>query len=273
MSARQCQIGNLKNENAAEEDGKKPIVSRILDTISGIFTPILPAIVAAGMMQAVIALLTNFTSIDAGGSTMVIFNVIANAAFYFLPVMIAFSAAKKFNCNPFMAVFLAGILLHPDLINLLAQETAADFFGIPVISASYASSVIPIILGVWLMSYVEKLADRVSPNCLKFLMKPLLTIIITAPITLIVLGPLGSILGGYLAQFIQFLNGKAGWLVITFMGCFTPFIVMTGMHYSLFPLLFQSLATFGYETIMSVGSLPSNMAQGAACFAVAIMVR
>lgn len=182
------QIGNLKNENAAEEDGKKPIVSRILDTISGIFTPILPAIVAAGMMQAVIALLTNFTSIDAGGSTMVIFNVIANAAFYFLPVMIAFSAAKKFNCNPFMAVFLAGILLHPDLINLLAQETAADFFGIPVISASYASSVIPIILGVWLMSYVEKLADRVSPNCLKFLMKPLLTIIITAPITLIVLG-------------------------------------------------------------------------------------
>lgn len=267
------QIGNFKNENAAEEDGKKPIVSRILDTISGIFTPILPAIVAAGMMQAVIALLTNFTSIDAGGSTMVIFNVIANAAFYFLPVMIAFSAAKKFNCNPFMAVFLAGILLHPDLINLLAQETAADFFGIPVISASYASSVIPIILGVWLMSYVEKLADRVSPNCLKFLMKPLLTIIITAPITLIVLGPLGSILGGYLAQFIQFLNGKAGWLVITFMGCFTPFIVMTGMHYSLFPLVFQSLATFGYETIMSVGSLPSNMAQGAACFAVALKTK
>ena len=267
------QIGNLKNENAAEDDGKKPIVSRILDTISGIFTPILPAIVAAGMMQAVIALLTNFTSIDAGGSTMVIFNVIANAAFYFLPVMIAFSAAKKFNCNPFMAVFLAGILLHPDLINLLAQETAADFFGIPVISASYASSVIPIILGVWLMSYVEKLADRVSPNCLKFLMKPLLTIIITAPITLIVLGPLGSILGGYLAQFIQFLNGKAGWLVITFMGCFTPFIVMTGMHYSLFPLVFQSLATFGYETIMSVGSLPSNMAQGAACFAVALKTK
>ena len=267
------QIGNLKNENAAEEDGKKPIVSRILDTISGIFTPILPAIVAAGMMQAVIALLTNFTSIDAGGSTMVIFNVIANAAFYFLPVMIAFSAAKKFNCNPFMAVFLAGILLHPDLINLLAQETAADFFGIPVISASYASSVIPIILGVWLMSYVEKLADRVSPNCLKFLMKPLLTIIITAPITLIVLGPLGSILGGYLAQFIQFLNGKAGWLVITFMGCFTPFIVMTGMHYSLFPLVFQSLATFGYETIMSVGSLPSNMAQGAACFSVELKTK
>ena len=172
-----------------------------------------------------------------------------------------------------MAVFLAGILLHPDLINLLAQETAADFFGIPVISASYASSVIPIILGVWLMSYVEKLADRVSPNCLKFLMKPLLTIIVTAPITLIVLGPLGSILGGYLAQFIQFLNGKAGWLVITFMGCFTPFIVMTGMHYSLFPLVFQSLAAFGYETIMSVGSLPSNMAQGAACFAVALKTK
>lgn len=267
------QIGNLKNENTAEEGGKKPIVSRILDTISGIFTPILPAIVAAGMMQAVIALLTNFTSIDASGSTMVIFNVIANAAFYFLPVMIAFSAAKKFNCNPFMAVFLAGILLHPDLINLLAQETAADFFGIPVISASYASSVIPIILGVWLMSYVEKLADRVSPNCLKFLMKPLLTIIVTAPITLIVLGPLGSILGGYLAQIIQFLNGKAGWLVITFMGCFTPFIVMTGMHYSLFPLVFQSLAAFGYETIMSVGSLPSNMAQGAACFAVALKTK
>lgn len=267
------QVGNLKNEGQAEDVGKKPIVSRVLDTISGIFTPILPAIVAAGMMQAVIALLTNFTSIDTAGSTMVIINVIANAAFYFLPVMIAFSAAKKFNCNPFMAVFLGGILLHPDLINLFAQETAATFFGIPVVSASYASSVIPIILGVWLMSYVERFTDKVSPNCLKFLMKPLLTIMITAPITLIVLGPLGSILGGYLAQFIQFLNGKAGWLVLMFMGCFTPFIVMTGMHYSLFPLVFQSLATFGYETIMSVGSLPSNMAQGAACFSVALKTK
>lgn len=267
------QVGNLKNEGQGGEVGKKPIVSRVLDTISGIFTPILPAIVAAGMMQAVMALLTNFTSIDTSGSTMVIINVIANAAFYFLPVMIAFSAAKKFNCNPFMAVFLGGILLHPDLINLFAQETAATFFGIPVVSASYASSVIPIILGVWLMSYVERLADKVSPNCLKFLMKPLLTIMITAPITLIVLGPLGSILGGYLAQFIQFLNGKAGWLVLMFMGCFTPFIVMTGMHYSLFPLVFQSLATFGYETIMSVGSLPSNMAQGAACFSVALKTK
>lgn len=267
------QVGNLKNEGQSEEVGKKPILSRVLDTISGIFTPILPAIVAAGMMQAVMALLTNFTSIDTAGSTMVIINIVANAAFYFLPVMIAFSAAKKFNCNPFMAVFLGGILLHPDLINLFAQETAATFLGIPVVSASYASSVIPIILGVWLMSYVERFADKVSPNCLKFLMKPLLTIMITAPITLIVLGPLGSILGGYLAQFIQFLNGKAGWLVLMFMGCFTPFIVMTGMHYSLFPLVFQSLATFGYETIMSVGSLPSNMAQGAACFSVALKTK
>ena len=271
------QAADIKSDGqAVEEAVKKPIVSRVLDMISGIFTPILPAIVAAGMMQAVIALLTNFTSIDASGSTMIIFNVIANAAFYFLPVMIAFSAAKKFNCNPFMAVFLGGILLHPDLISLLDTETAAvtaTFFGIPVVSASYASSVIPIILGVWLMSYVEKLADKVTPNCLKFLLKPLLTIIITAPVTLIVLGPLGSILGGYLAQFIQFLNGKAGWLVLTFMGCFTPFIVMTGMHYSLFPLVFQSLAAFGYETIMSVGSLPSNIAQGAACFSVALKTK
>lgn len=267
------ELGNFKTDNQQEVTSKKPLIPTILDMVSGIFTPALPAIVAAGMVQAVIVLLTTFGVVEEGSSTLLIFKVISNAAFYFLPVLLAFTAAQKFKCNPFIAVSLAGIMLHPDLIALMGGEAAVTFFGLGVTKVSYVSSVVPIILSVWIMHYVERLADKISPNCIKFLLKPLLTILVMTPITLVIVGPLGTIAGNYLSQAILFLNSKAGWLVLMFMGAFSPLIIMTGMHYSLFPLTFQSLATLGYDTIMSVGCLPSNMAQGASCLCVALKTK
>lgn len=167
-----CEQANSTNAGNDEPEEKKSLGARFIDTITGIFTPILPAITAAGMLKAVLAVLTAFHLIDTSGSTYQVINFMADAAFYFLPILLANSAAKKFNCNPYLAMMIGGILLHPNFVNMVAasKETgeAIRLFFIPVYNAGYSSSVIPIILSVWFMSYVEPIADKISPKAIKF---------------------------------------------------------------------------------------------------------
>lgn len=260
-------LGNFDNQDKEKSD--KNIVIRMIDTLSGIFTPILPALCGAGMLKAVLVLLTMFHIVGETSTTYQLIQMFSDALFYFLPMFLAFTAAKKFDCNPFVAMSVGGILLHPTFTAMVATGDPVSFFGINVPLVTYSSSVIPIILTVLCMSYIERLIDKITPSAIKYFIVPLVTLLISAPIALLVFGPLGTILGGWLSTGIMFLNSKAGWLVITLMGAFSPLIIMTGMHYSLFPIVFQSLATVGYDTIMSVGSLPGNLAQGGACLAVA----
>lgn len=265
--------GKDKGEAA---DDKGPII-KVLDTIAGIFTPIIPAITGAGMLKAVMALLVAFKVIDTASETYQFLNFFADAAFYFLPFLIAASAAKKFKCNAYMAMSIAGVLLHPNFINMVntAKEEGVglEFIGFPVSLASYSSSVIPIILGVWFMSFVEPLAEKVSPKPVRFFTKPLLTLIVTAPVTLIILGPLGNIIGDGIAAGISFLNKNVSWLVPLIVGTFTPLMVMTGMHYGLIPIGINNIATAGFDTVVGPGMLGSNIAQGGASLAVAVRTK
>ena len=255
-----------------EEDNRNPVV-KVLDTIAGIFTPIIPAITGAGMLKAVMALLVSFKVIDTASQTYSILNFMADAAFYFLPFLLANSAAKKFKCNPYMAMTIAGVLMHPNftaMINTAKQTgTGISFIGLPVTIATYSSSVIPIILSVWFMSFVEPIADKVSPNAIKFFTKPLITLIVTGIVSLVALGPLGNICGNGIAAGIDYLNQYARWLVPLVVGTFSPLLVMTGMHYGLIPIGINNLATAGFDTVVGPGMLGSNIAQGAAALAVA----
>lgn len=272
------ELGSFEGGSGKDEvkDEKGPVV-RVLDTIAGIFTPIIPAITGAGMLKAVMALLVAFKVIDTTSETYQFLNFIADAAFYFLPFLIANSAAKKFKCNAYMAMSIAGVILHPTFISMVntakEAETGLRFIGIPVSLTSYSSSVIPIILGVWFMSFVEPLADKVSPKPVKFFTKPLLTLIVTAPVTLIVLGPLGNIIGDGIATAISFLNTHVSWLVPLVVGTFTPLMVMTGMHYGLIPIGINNIATAGFDTVVGPGMLGSNIAQGGASLAVAVRTK
>lgn len=132
-----------------EKDDRK-LVERLVDTLSGIFTPILPAITAAGMIKAILALLLAFGMVDKTGNTYQVLSFMADAAFYFLPILLASSAAKKFKCNPYLAMMLGGILLHPDFVNMVAASKesgeAIKIFLLPITNAGYSSSVLPIIL-------------------------------------------------------------------------------------------------------------------------------
>jgi PTS system beta-glucosides-specific IIC component len=262
-------IGKFKTESASSSDENTGIVSKILNTISGIFTPILPAIAGAGMIKAVLTLLITFNLISQQSQTFNILSTISDAAFFFLPMLLAYTSAVKFNCNPFMAMSLAGVLLHPNLSALMAKNEPISFLGLPVSPTTYSSSVIPIILAVWVMSYVERFADKVSPKVIKLFIKPLLTLLVTAPIVLIAVGPLGSIIGNFIASGVVSLSNSWGWVLIVILGATAPLVVMTGMHYSFFPIIMTSFATNNYEGIFLPGMLAANIAQGAAAICVA----
>lgn len=264
--------GGEKNEN-----DDRSALSKVLDTVAGIFTPILPAITGAGILKAFMALLVAFGWIDKTTQTYSILAVFSDAAFYFLPFLIAYSAARKFKCNAVMAMSIAGILLHPDFVSMIknVKETgeALRFIGIPVTPATYSSSVIPIILTVWLMSYVEPIADKISPKAVKFFTKPLITLVITGTVAITVLGPLGTVIGDGIAAGISFLDNYVSWLVPLIIGAVSPFLVMTGTHYGLIPIGINNIATAGFDTIVGPGMLGSNIAQGGAAFAVALKTK
>lgn len=263
-----------KNRTTAKGGGEKSKLSVILDTIAGVFTPILPGITGAGMIKALLALFTAFNWISPETQTYYVLDTIADAAFYFIPVLLAYTAANRFKTNPYLAVALAGVLLHPNFTALINEgQTTIGFLGVPIRLASYGSSVIPIILGVWFMSYVERFADRVSPKVVKFFLKPLITLLIVAPVTLVILGPIGTIIGDYVAEGTVFLNDRVSFLIPTLMGAFSPLLVMFGMHYSLFPVALSAFAALGYEAILLPGMLAANIAQGAAALAVSIKAK
>lgn len=250
----------------------KSVLNRLIDTLTGIFTPILPAITAAGMIKAVLAILITFKLVPKEAQAYQILNFMADAAFYFLPILLASSAAKKFKCNPYLAMMLGGILLHPSFIAMVAASKesgeAIKFFFLPVSNAGYSSSVVPIILIVWFLSYVEPFADRISPKAVKFFTKPLFSILIVATAGLVVIGPLGFILSKYVADFMNAINAHAGWVAPTLLGILSPLLVMTGTHYGLIPIGINNRMTIGYDTLLYPGMLGSNVAQGGAALAV-----
>lgn len=253
----------------AKNTGK---IDALMDVFASIFTPVIPAITAAGMIKALLVVCV-LLGMSKETQVYAILSFIADAGFYFLPVMLAFSSAKKLGCNPYLAVMIGGILLHPNFAKMVSAGDPVFFLGVPVKLVSYGSSVIPIILAVWLMTYVERFADRISPKPIKFFMKPVLVILIVAPVTLIVLGPLGSYIGTVIADVTDYLNQHVSWLVPTLMGGLMPLLVLTGMHWSFLPILMTSYSTYGYEAVMGPGSLVSNISQGGASLCVAMKTK
>ncbi|RFZ77581.1 PTS beta-glucoside transporter subunit EIIBCA [Lacrimispora amygdalina] len=243
-------------------------------TITGIFVPILPPLTAAGMLKALLAILTTFKLVTNTSPTYVVINFMADAMFYFMPIFLANSAAKKFNCNPYLAMMLGGILLHPNFINMVTAGkeagTMSSVFAIPIYNATYSASVIPIILSVWFMSKVEPIADRISPKMIKYFTRPMLTILVSGIVMLTALGPIGYIISQFIASVVNTINTVAGWIIPTAMGAFLPFMVMVGIHHGLTPIGINNRMTIGYDTIVYPGQLASNVAQGAAALAVSI---
>lgn len=265
--------------DTASSSGKKVKrnpVTVALDFISGCMTPMIPAIIAGGLIKVLLVVLgpSLLNVISATGDTYIIMNAIGDAAFYFLPVFIAVTASKKLGCNTYLAIMVAAMLLYPDLITLLGGEAPTKLFGfIPVIHGSYSSSVIPAMLATILLKYVEKLVDKITPEWSKNFLKPLLIVLITAPITLCLLAPLGLVIGNGLQFVLNYIYNFAPWLAMALFAAFMPFIVMTGMHWAFVPAALLAISNPGYELMLLPAMLASNIAQAGATFAVAVKTK
>ena len=273
-------LGNFtEGSKAAKPAGNA--VQRLFGFVAGCMTPLLPAMLGTGMVKVLLTLLTTFGLMDKATSGYVILYGMADSFFYFLPVFLAFQIAKKMNGSPALYMVIATMMVYPDIVNLLGGANAdlplgtfmgmpaTSFFGIPVITATYTSSVLPILLMAPVMKAVEDFADRVSPNVVKAFLKPMLFLLICTPIALCVLGPLGNVIGNVLAGVFSAMYNAVPWLTVGILSALMPFIVMTGMHYALIPLCFNNLATLGFDVIVMVTMFCSNLAQGGAAFGVA----
>ena len=251
----------------ASQEKKRSLVSAVLETISGIFSPIIPAIAGAGILKGLLSLCLSFGWVASSNQTFQILTAISDGVFYFIPLVLAFSAGNKFGASPYLSVALAAILFHPALVTLLKSNEPVAFLGLPVSPVSYASSVIPIVLSVWLLSYVERFFNRIVPNALKTMFVPLLSLIIVAPVMLIVIGPAGISVGNALSGGIIWLVENMGPLAGIIIGGTLSLMIITGMHYVLVPIIINNISRLGYDPFKIIMYV-ANFGQAGAAFGV-----
>ncbi|MCI1819094.1 beta-glucoside-specific PTS transporter subunit IIABC [Carnobacterium maltaromaticum] len=264
---------DVSEQNKAPSD-KKSVFNIIIEFVAGTFQPIIPALSGAGMVKAVLALLVVFKIVSVESQTYYLLNLFADGVFFFLPMMLAFTVAQKLRCNPILAASVAAMMMHPNWGTLVAAGEPVKFFDIiPFNLATYTGSVIPILLIILVQSYVEKFLNRVIPKSVELVFVPMLTFLIMGTLAFSVLGPIGSIIGGYLAGFFMFLSMNASWVQAVLIGGFLPIMVMFGLHNGVAPLGVMQMAELGYDSIFGPGCVCSNIAQATASAVVAFRTK
>ncbi|MDY8023076.1 PTS transporter subunit EIIC [Paenibacillus polymyxa] len=246
--------------------GGNPI-SRLLDFISGVFTPILPAMIGAGMIKVIILVLMSFGLLLSDPQVYTILMAISDGIFYFLPILVAASAARRLHSNVFVAAAIAASVFHPQLTSLLQSGEEVRFAGLSVIDPQAASSIILILVVVWIASYVEKWLDRYIPYSLKLMAVPTLTLMITIPLMVFAFGPLWSYLGQHVSDGLGWLFDNAGVFTGLLLGGTMFLLIIAGMQYIMLPIMISSLTTLGYDHIFPV-VVAAAFAQAGATFGV-----
>ncbi|WP_086315282.1 PTS system, beta-glucoside-specific IIA component [Enterococcus sp. 7F3_DIV0205] len=248
-------IGNISNltsdqtgsDNSSNEN--ETIFGKFVDLISSLFTPLLGVMAGAGILKGLLSIATTTKLIVPETSTFIILSAIADSLFYFLPVLLAITAARKFKANVFVAVTIAGALVYPTIIGLAAPDVSADFFGIPVVMVKYTSTVIPIILAIYVMSVLEKFLNKRLHQSIKNFITPMILLIVIVPLTLMIFGPFGVYVGNAIADVlitvINFNPIIAGALI----AASWQILVMFGLHWGIVPVMMNNIATMGKDPL------------------------
>ncbi|MBN3135567.1 PTS transporter subunit EIIC [Pectobacterium punjabense] len=255
---------------------KKGLISLFMDTVSGVFGPIVPAIAGAGMIKGLLAGLIALKVVSAKTDTVIVLDLIASGVFYFLPFFLAISAARIFKTSEYLAAAVAACLMYPSLIeaakalagNSPNAVSAFYFIGVlPIPVFNYAASVIPVIFSVLALSYIHRWVDRIMPSVLKTVFTPTLTLFIAALVSLTVIGPFGIYLGKLLALFIQSLFDVSSIFAGFVVGAIRPVAILTGMHHAMTPIALQNFSNQGFDMLMPMMCM-ANMAIAGATFAI-----
>ncbi|OWA34846.1 PTS beta-glucoside transporter subunit EIIBCA [Saccharibacillus sp. O16] len=250
---------------------KKKWGSVFLDFLTGVFGPLIPAIAGGGVLKSLLLLLSVLGWMDASGQTYKILFQVGDAPLYFLPLLVAITTANKLKVNMLVALSAVGALLLPNMSAMLTE--GAELFGFSVRSIAYPYQVFPAILTVLLYAQVEKLFTKISPKVIRVFFVPMMSLLITVPIALLVLGPLGYTLGEGFTKVILAVFGTVGWVAVALLAAVLPFLVSVGMHKALLPYAINALSAGGRELLYMPASLAHNIAESGACFAVAIRTK
>ena len=281
-----CEVANIKggekiNENLDKPKGKltiKSFFNGILDGLAGSLTPLIPLLLAASIFKMLVALLgpTMLKVLAPTSDLSILFTFVGDAGFYFFPIFIGYTSAKKFGVTPVLGMFLGGILIHPTFLALVTAGTKFTVYGLPVSLQTYTSSVLPIIMSVWVMSYVERFFKKLIPSTLKTLFAPVLTLAVMLPIAFVVIGPAGSIVGQFISKgliSLGSLGGIPGILAIALIGALWEFMVMSGMHIVMITALITVFFSTGSESFVSLGAIAASLAVSGMCLGVALRLK
>mgnify|MGYP002440012720 CR=1 FL=1 len=256
------------NTSSEKSDGKKKgVFGSALELISSLFTPLIDVLIGAGILKGLLSILTATNLLTDASGTYQILNAAADSLYYFLPIVIAITCSKKLKTNMFVSVTIAGALLYPNLTTLYDAGTAITFLGIPVHLTAFKSSVFPIIFAIVLLSFVEKGLKKILPDSIRSRIAPFFSLLIVVPVTIVIFGPLGSMLSDTIANFYMSLYKFNPTIAGGFIGAIAQVLVIFGIHWGLFPIIFSNIEKFGFDTILAVFG-PSIIAQSGAAFGV-----
>lgn len=260
------------NEDLGDQPKKKNVVAMLIETISGCVIPLVPILMGAGMLKVGYLLAVQFGLLSTDSPTYMVLDFVNNSAFYFLPVFVGATSARKFGANLAIGMLVGAMLIHPNFIAAVSAGSALSVFGLPIYSASYTSSIFPVIFSVWVMSKIEKFLTKHSPEVLRAILVPTLTLLVMVPIAFCAVAPVGSFLGTGLAAGINYAFEHFGVVAYALFGILFPVMVVFGMHTALTPYGIQSYATYGYG-VSDIMSFVSTTTLTAICCAVALRTK
>lgn len=245
-------------------DGKKKetLTNKIFTFISGCITPTLPVLIGSGLISAVLALLTNFNILAKDANTYVLLNALANAAYQYLPVMVAYAGARRLKTNEYVAAFIMLALCS----STISGVEGLSIFGISLTTVKYTSNIVPALMMVPVLAALDKVIVKYSPNAIKSVVRPFVLSMVMFPVTLLVLGPIGTLVGKLLAQFCIWVTSFGG-LSMAILSALHPLLVMVGMHTIITPLIVNEITTVGSSLLFSK-ALAANLAIAGAALAV-----
>lgn len=254
--------------NASAQTVKPHRGAQIVDFVISVFQPLVPAIAGGGVLKSLLLLLDVLGWLSRDSSTYKVLDNIGSAPLYFLPILVAITTATKLKVNVLVAVSAVAVMVLPAMTKQLAD--GAEFMSFDLRNVAYASQVFPAILCVLFYAQTEKLFNRYSPGALRIFLSPMLSLLVTVPVTLLILGPLGYELGAGLATVILWLYGKLGFVATGLLAAALPFMVAAGMHKPMLPYAVASMSQFGREMLYLPASLAHNIAESGACLAIAL---
>lgn len=256
---------------------KNSLGNRILNTVAAIFTPVVPAIAASGMLKGILAIAVmvanNFYQVDLKPlNTYIILSAASDALFYFMPVILGYSAAKVFKTNEYIAMVIGATLCYPTIVSLMTEESAVTLFGLHVTKANYVSTVIPIILAIFILAYVQRFLEKVIPEVLKIIMVPTLSLLLMIPATLLLFGPIGIYLGDSVNWLYYYIMNLSPILLGGFIGGIWCVLVIFGAHRGLVPIGINDVAQTGRQNLLAFAGA-ANFSQAGAAFGVFVRTK